>query len=60
MRSDKGDESGVIEYHLISLEFEAVRSILVNRLLHSGCCFLEESLNVRQLGEEARQDLPNR
>lgn len=46
--------------HLIPVEFEAVGSVLVDRLLDSGGCFLEEALRLGQLGGGAGQDLPDR
>lgn len=63
MREGSGTQQepgGVMGNHLIPLEFESVGSVLVDGLLDSGSCFLEEALSVRQLGGEAGQDFPDR
>lgn len=46
--------------YLMPLEFEAVGSVLVSRLLDGGSCILKECLCSRQLSVEVGQDLPNR
>lgn len=46
--------------HLVPVEFDDARCVLVLCLLDCAGCFLEESLSAWQLGRKAGQNLPHR